>query len=63
MIFDFFRLGLYVIKNSGCEFVIYDMEHGGLTLDKFKELALISKEIGLHPMIRIPQINYNYMNL
>ena len=47
MIFDFFSPGIpHVIKNSGCEFVIYDMEHGGLTLDKFKELSLISKGIG-----------------
>ena len=62
MIFDFFSPGIpYVIKNSGCEFVIYDMEHGGLTLDKFKELSLISRGIGLHPMIRIPQISYNYI--
>ena len=62
MIFDFFSPGIpYVIKNSGCEFVIYDMEHGGLTLDKFKELSLISKGIGLNPMIRIPEINYNYI--
>ena len=39
MIFDFFSLGIpYVIKNSGCEFVIYDMEHGGLTFDKFKDV-------------------------
>ena len=62
MIFDFFSPGIpYVIKNSGCEFVIYDMEHGGLTLDKFKELSLISKGIGLSPMIRIPEISYNYI--
>ena len=63
MIFDFFSPGIpYVIKNSGCEFVIYDMEHGGLTLDKFKELSLISKGIGLNPMIRIPEISYNYIS-
>ncbi len=62
MIFDFFSPGIpYVIKNSGCEFVIYDMEHGGLTLDKFKELSLISKGIALPPMIRIPEISYNYI--
>ena len=62
MIFDFFSPGIpHVIKNSGCEFVIYDMEHGGLTLDKFKELSLISKGIGLYPMIRIPEISYNYI--
>ena len=63
MIFDFFSPGIpYVIKNSGCEFVIYDMEHGGLTLNKFKELSLISKGIGLIPMIRIPEISYNYIS-
>ena len=62
MIFDFFSPGIpYAIKNSGCEFAIYDMEHGGLTLDKFKELSLISKGIGLSPMIRIPEISYNYI--
>ena len=62
MIFDFFSPGIpYVIKNAGCEFVIFDMEHGGLTLDKFKELSLISKGIGLNPMIRIPEIGYNYI--
>ena len=62
MIFDFFSPGIpYIIKNSGCEFIIYDMEHGGLTLDKFKELSLISRGIGLSPMIRIPEINYNYI--
>ena len=45
IIFDFFSPGIpYVIKNSGCEFVIYDMEHGGLTLDKFKELSLQQEE-------------------
>ena len=62
MIFDFFSPGIpHVIKNSGCEFVIYDMEHGGLTLDKFKELSLISNGIGLSSMIRIPEISYNYI--
>ena len=62
MIFDFFSPGIpYVIKNSGCEFVIYDMEHGGLTFDKFKELSLISKGIALSSMIRIPEISYNYI--
>ena len=62
MIFDFFSPGVpYVIKNSGCEFVIFDMEHGGLALDKFKELSLISNSISLSPMIRIPEISYNYV--
>ena len=57
MIFDFFSPGIpYVIKNSGCEFVIYDMEHGGLTLDKFKELSLISNP---PPFSLSPSIKFN----
>ena len=64
MIFDFFSPGIpYVIKNSGCEFAIYDMEHGGLTLNKFKELSLISRGIGLNPMIRIPEISYIWVQM
>ena len=61
MIFDFFSPGIpYVVKNAGCDFVIYDMEHGGLTLDKFKKLSLICKGIGLNPMIDL-ELSYNYI--
>ena len=62
MIFEFFSPGMpHIVKNSGCEFVILDMEHGGMTLDKFKELAIICRGIKLWPLIRIPQLNYNYI--
>ena len=33
MVFEFFSPGIPIIlKNAGCEFVIFDMEHGGLSL-------------------------------
>ena len=39
MIFEFFSPGIPIIlKNAGCEFVIFDMEHGGLSLEQFKTL-------------------------
>lgn len=63
MIFDFFSPGIpYVLKNSDCDFVIFDMEHGGLTFDKFKELAIICRGINLFPLIRIPELKYNYIS-
>ena len=63
MIFDFFSPGIpHVLKNSDCEFVIFDMEHGGLTFDKFKELAIICRGINLFPIIRIPELKYNYIS-
>ena len=46
MIFEFFSPGMPIIlKNSGCEFVIFDMEHGGLSLEQFKTLSLIESSL------------------
>ena len=62
MIFEFFSPGMPIIlKNSGCEFIIFDMEHGGLSLEQFKTLALISKAHLITPLIRIPEVSYNYV--
>ena len=62
MIFEFFSPGIPIIlKNAGCEFIIFDMEHGGLSLEQFKTLAIISNAIDIAPLIRIPEVNYNYV--
>ncbi len=62
MIFEFFSPGIPIIlKNAGCEFIIFDMEHGGLSLEQFKTLSIISNANKIAPFIRIPEINYNYI--
>ena len=62
MIFEFFSPGIPIIlKNAGCEFVIFDMEHGGLSLEQFKTLSIISNTNKIAPFIRIPEIKYNYV--
>ena len=62
MVFEFFSPGIPIIlKNAGCEFVIYDMEHGGLSLAQFKMLSIISNAHQIAPFIRIPEINCNYV--
>ena len=62
MIFEFFSPGIPIIlKNAGCEFVIFDMEHGGLSLEQFKTLSIISNSNKIAPFIRIPEIKYNYV--
>ena len=62
MVFEFFSPGIPVIlKNAGCQFIIFDMEHGGLSLEQFKILAAISNANGISPLIRIPEVNYNYI--
>ena len=62
MIFEFFSPGIPIIlKNAGCEFIIFDMEHGGLSLEQFKTLSIISNANKIAPFLRIPEINYNYI--
>ena len=62
MVFEFFSPGIPIIlKNSGCEFIIFDMEHGGLSLQQFKTLATISRSNNIYPLIRIPEVKYNYV--
>ena len=62
MIFEFFSPGIPIIlKNAGCEFIIFDMEHGGLSLEQFKTLAIISNAHNIFPLIRIPEVSYNYV--
>jgi len=62
MIFEFFSPGIPIIlKNAGCEFIIFDMEHGGLSLEQFKVLATISNSNQISPLIRIPEVSYNYI--
>lgn len=62
MIFEFFSPGIPIIlKNAGCEFIIFDMEHGGLSLEQFKALATISNSNNISPLIRIPEVSYNYV--
>ena len=62
MIFEFFNPGIpLILKNAGCKFVIFDMEHGGLSLEKFKVLAAICNANDISPLIRIPEVSYNYI--
>jgi 2-dehydro-3-deoxyglucarate aldolase/4-hydroxy-2-oxoheptanedioate aldolase len=62
MIFEFFSPGIPVIlKNAGCDFIVLDMEHGGLSLEQFKNLAAISNANKILPLIRIPELSYNYI--
>ena len=62
MIFEFFSPGIPIIlKNAGCEFIIFDMEHGGLSLEQFKVLATISNSNQISPLIRVPEVSYNYV--
>ncbi len=62
MIFEFFTPGIArIVKNAGAEFILYDMEHGGLSLEQFKTQAAIASGLGIAPMIRVPRGEYQFL--
>ncbi len=62
MIFEFFTPGIArIVLNAGAEFILYDMEHGGLSLEQFKTQAAIANGLGIAPMIRVPRGEYQFL--
>ena len=62
MIFEFFTPGIaQIVKNAGAEFILYDMEHGGLSLEQFKFQAACARGVGLAPMVRVPRGDYHFL--
>ena len=47
MIFEFFSPGIaQVHKLAGCEYLIYDMEHAGFSIEQLKEQCAYCRGIG-----------------
>ena len=47
MIFEFFTPGLpQLMRLAGCEFIIYDMEHTGVSHDTLRRMTSDSNRIG-----------------
>jgi len=62
MIFEFFVPGMpQVLKEAGCEFALFDMEHSGLGLETLKMLAAACRGIGIEPLVRVPRSEYHFM--
>jgi 2-keto-3-deoxy-L-rhamnonate aldolase RhmA len=55
MVFEFFTPGIaQVLKLAGCEYVIYDMEHAGFSIEQLKAQCAYCRGIGIAPMVRVP---------
>lgn len=59
---EFFTPGVpAILKAAGAEFVIYDMEHSGATIETLKQQAAYCRGIGLIPLARPPNADYDYI--
>ena len=62
MVFEFFTPGMpQVAKAAGAEFVLFDMEHSGVTIETLKGQLAACRGIGLVPMVRVPALQYHFI--
>lgn len=61
MVFEFLSAGLpQVLQNAGAQFVFYDMEHSGFSLDEIKTQLALCRGLDIVPLVRPPDTTYQY---
>ena len=62
MVFEFFSPGLpQICRNAGAEFVLYDMEHTGLSFETLKTQVALCRGLSVVPMVRVPRGEYHFI--
>src|SRR6478609_1267445 len=62
MVFEFFTPGMpQIAKTAGAEFVLFDMEHSGVTIETLKGQLAACRGIGITPMVRVPALQYHFI--
>ena len=60
MAFEFFTPGLIPIaEKAGCDFIILDMEHSGISLDTIKDQLAFARGTSVVPIVRVPGSAYH----
>jgi 2-dehydro-3-deoxyglucarate aldolase/4-hydroxy-2-oxoheptanedioate aldolase len=62
MIFEFFTPGIArVCANAGAEYVMYCMEHTGVSFETLKPQFLLCRALGVAPLVRVPATEYHFI--
>jgi 2-dehydro-3-deoxyglucarate aldolase/4-hydroxy-2-oxoheptanedioate aldolase len=62
MVFEFFTPGMaQIAKTAGAEFILFDMEHSGVTIETLKGQLAACRGIGITPMVRVPALQYHFI--
>src|SRR5688572_6861140 len=62
MVFEFATTGIARLSaEAGAEFVIYDMEHTGWSVDTIRMLLATSQGLPIAPMVRVPATEYHFL--
>ena len=62
MVFECFAPGIpQICRNAGAEFVLYDMEHTGLSFETLKIQIALCRGLPIVPMVRVPRGEYHFI--
>ncbi|MGE0766211.1 MAG: HpcH/HpaI aldolase/citrate lyase family protein [Hyphomicrobiaceae bacterium] len=62
MVFEFFSPGIaQLLVHAGCEYVLYDMEHTGASLETIKSQVAHCRGLPISPMVRVPRGDYHFL--
>ena len=62
MIFEFFTPGIaQIVKAAGADFILFDMEHSGMTIDMVKTQAATCRGLDLVPFVRVPTLQPHFI--
>ncbi len=63
MVFEFFTPGMpQIAKTAGAEFILFDMEHSGVSIESLKGQIAACRGIGITPMVRVPTLQYHFIS-
>jgi len=59
---EFFSPGIpQICQNAGAEFILYDMEHTGLSFETLKMQVALCRGLDIVPMVRVPRGEYHFI--
>jgi len=62
MVFEFATTGIArIVAEAGAEFVIFDMEHTGFSIETIRMLIATSRGANVLPMVRVPATEYHFI--
>lgn len=62
MVMEFGSRGIAkLLESADLDFVVYDMEHSGIGVDRMYDLLAWSKAAPYAPFVRVPQCHYHFM--
>ena len=60
---EFFSAGYpQICKNAGCEFILFDMEHSGVSIETMKTQIALCRGLDVIPFVRVPTTGYQYIS-